>query len=306
MKSHFILSPKVASALEKNQPVVALESTIISHGMPYPQNLETARSLEEIITKKNCIPATVAIIKGKIHIGLSSQELEDFAKLPTSSVSKVSTRDLPVIMAKEFNGSTTVAATSFIASKVGIKFFATGGLGGVHRGVEETLDISNDLVTLSKTRMCVVSAGVKAILDIEKTIEMLETLGVPVITFNQENFPAFYTRDSGVKSPASESDTEIIGKMLKIHYDVLSFDRAFLVANPISVEDEADCSEISQAITTSLKECEAKGIKGRDFTPFMLKRVAELTEGRSLASNIKLVQSNAALAAELALKYYSK
>ena len=296
----------MSKALKENKPIVALESTIISHGMPYPQNLETAKSLENIIKNKNCIPATVAIIKGKIHIGLSNDELEGFAKLTPSNVNKVSTRDLPVIMAKGLNGSTTVAATSYIASKVGIKFFATGGLGGVHRGVEETMDISNDLVTLSRTKMCVVSAGVKAILDIEKTIEMLETLGVPVITYGQDNFPAFYTRDSGVKSPSSESNTDIIAKMLKCHYDVLSFDRAFLVANPISVDDEADCSEIANAISVSLKECESKNIKGRDFTPFMLKRVAELTEGRSLASNIKLVQSNAALAAELALKYYKK
>ena len=306
MESYFCVSEKVAEALKENRPVVALESTIISHGMPYPQNLETAKSLESIIKSKGCVPATVAIILGKIHIGLTEEQLEAFAQLKPSDVRKVSTRDLPIVMAKKANGSTTVAATSFIAAKVGIKFFATGGLGGVHRGVEETLDISNDLVTLSRTRMCVVSAGVKAILDIEKTIEMLETLGVPVITFNQQNFPAFYTSDSGVKSPASESSTDTIGQMLKCHFDVLKFERAFLVANPISKEHEADFSETVKAIDVALEECKSKGVKGRDFTPYMLKRVAELTEGRSLASNIKLVQSNAALAAELALKYHSK
>jgi pseudouridine-5'-phosphate glycosidase len=306
MNNHFIISEKVQKALNSKLPVVALESTIISHGMPYPQNLETAKSLEEIIESKECVPATVAIIKGKVHIGLTAEQLQNFAKLPSNEVKKVSTRDLPVIMAKELNGSTTVAATSFIAVKVGIKFFATGGLGGVHRGVEETLDISNDLVTLSKTPICVVSAGVKAILDIEKTIEMLETLGVPVITYGSENFPAFYTRDSGIKSPSSSNDTEEISKMLKCHFDVLEFKRAFLVANPISKEYEADMSEIANAITTALEECKQKNVKGRDFTPYMLKRVAELTEGRSLASNIKLVQSNAAIAAELAKKYHSK
>jgi pseudouridine-5'-phosphate glycosidase len=274
--------------------------------MPYPQNLETAKSLEQIIESKNCIPATVAIIKGKIHIGLTPEQLEKFAQLSQKEVKKVSTRDLPIVMAKEQNGSTTVAATSFIASKVNIKFFATGGLGGVHRGVEETMDISNDLVTLSKCSICVVSAGVKAILDIEKTIEMLETLGVPVVTYAEENFPAFYTRDSGVRSPASSYDTTELTKMLKCHFKVLKFKRAFLVANPISKEYEADMSEISNAIKTALEECKEKNVKGRDFTPYMLKRVAELTEGRSLASNIKLVQSNAALAGELAFKYYSK
>lgn len=301
-----IVSEKVSQALEKGLPVVALESTIISHGMPFPQNLETAQSLENIISSKGCVPATVAIVQGRVHIGLTNEQLQNFAKLPPSNVRKVSTRDLPIIMAKKLNGSTTVAATSFIAAKVGIKFFATGGLGGVHRGVEETLDISNDLVTLAKTRMCVVSAGVKAILDIEKTIEMLETLGVPVITFGFENFPAFYTRDSGIKSPATSSDTNEIAEMLKCHFDVLEFQRSFLVANPISPEYEADLKEIADAIEKALEECKKLQIKGRDFTPHMLKRVAEITQGRSLASNIKLVQSNAALAAELALKYYSK
>ena len=306
MEKHFTVSEKVSNALKKGLPVVALESTIISHGMPFPQNLETARSLESIISSKGCTPATIAIVQGQVHIGLTDEQLHDFAKLPPSKVCKVSTRDLPVVMAKKLDGSTTVAATSFIAAKVGIKFFATGGLGGVHRGVEETMDISNDLVTLSKTRVCVVSAGVKAILDIEKTIEMLETLGVPVITFGFENFPAFYTRDSGIKSPATSNDPSEIAEMLKCHFDVLEFQRAFLVANPISTEYETDLKEIADAIKRALEECKEKQIKGRDFTPYMLKRVAEITQGRSLASNIKLVQSNAALAADLALKYYEK
>lgn len=304
MNSTFVVSEEVKKALEQKTPIVALESTIISHGMPFPQNLETARSLESIVRENQCTPATIAIIQGTVHIGLSPEQLENFAKLPTSEVRKVSTRDLPIVLAKRLNGSTTVAATSVIASRVGIKFFATGGLGGVHRGVEETLDISNDLITLSRTPICVVSAGVKAILDIEKTIEMLETLGVPVVTFGQENFPAFYTSDSGVKSPASEGDSGVIAEMLKFHFDVLEFKRAFLVANPISKEYEADLSEVAQAIDTGLGECKQKKVSGRDFTPFMLKRVAELTEGRSLASNIKLVQSNARLAAELARKYH--
>jgi pseudouridine-5'-phosphate glycosidase len=306
MHKTFKISEQVATALKEKKPIVALESTIISHGMPYPQNLETAKSLEDIILSKQCVPATIAIIQGIVHVGLTPSELEDFAKMPPSNVHKVSTRDLPIILAKKLNGSTTVAATSFIASKVGIKFFATGGLGGVHRGVEETLDISNDLVTLAQTRVCVVSAGVKAILDIAKTIEMLETLGVPVVTFGQENFPAFYTSDSKIKSPASESDKDTIADMLKCHFDVLEFKRAFLVANPISKEHEANFSEVAQAIDTALEECTQKQVKGRDFTPYMLRRVAELTEGRSLASNIKLVQSNAGLAADLALKYSTK
>lgn len=304
MENLFIIEPTVAKALESNLPVVALESTIITHGMPYPQNLETAQSLEAIVKENNCTPATIAIIKGKIHIGLSPEELSNFAQLKHHEVKKASTRDLPILIAQKANGSTTVAATSFIASKVGIKFFATGGIGGVHRGVTQTLDISNDLVTMAKTPICVVSAGVKSILDIPKTLELLETLGVPVVTWKSEKFPAFFIRDSGVKSPASESDLETLAEIARTHFDILKMKRTLFVANPISESDQCEFEVVQQAIDDALKEKEEKNILGRDITPFILQRVNELTKGKSLAANIKLVRSNARLASRLAFQYH--
>ena len=304
MHKYFIINEEVSNALKAKKPIVALESTIISHGMPYPQNLETAKSLELIVRKYNCVPATIAIIKGKVHIGLSNEQLEDFAQYKRSEVKKASTRDLPILMAKGAHASTTVAATSYIASNVGIKFFATGGIGGVHKGVEKTMDISNDLITMSKTNMCIVSAGVKSILDIPKTLEMLETFGVPVVTYGSENFPAFYLSNSGVKSPAFENDLDKLALMTTMHFDVLVMDRAFFVANPISKKDEAECEIINKAIATSLKEVKQKGILGRDITPYVLGRVAELTDNESLSANIKLVESNAELASKLAFRYH--
>ena len=304
MHNYFVLSESVANALKEKKPIVALESTIISHGMPYPENLQTAKSLEYIVSENGCVPATIAIIKGKIHVGLSEKELNYFAQLDRKDVDKVSTRDFPIVLAKMRNGSTTVAATSYIASNVGIKFLATGGIGGVHRGVSHTLDISNDLVTMSKTNICVVSAGVKSILDIPKTLEMLETLGVPVVTYGSKTFPAFYTRDSGVKSPSSESDLETLTKMVKIHFDVMVMERSFFIANPISPDFECQLEDINNATKRALEEAEEKKLEGRDITPFLLKRIAELTENRSLKANIKLVESNARLTSEIARRYF--
>jgi pseudouridine-5'-phosphate glycosidase len=305
MGLEYIFSQEVSDALKNNRPVVALESTIITYGMPYPQNLETAKALEQIVKNNDCVPATVAIINGQVHIGLSSTQLEQFAKLSKNEVDKVSTRDLPIVLSKKRSGATTVAATSYLASRAGIKFFATGGIGGVHRGVEETLDISNDLVSMSKTQICVVSAGVKSILDIAKTLEMLETLGVPVVTYGSEIFPAFYTRNSGVKSPAWESNIEVIGEMVRTHFDDLDMKRSFFIANPISAEHESAIQEINDATALALKEVEEKNIKGRDITPYVLFRIAGLTENRSLESNIKLIESNTKVASQLAKYYFS-
>lgn len=298
-----IYTEEVKDALDNKKPVVALESTIITFGMPYPQNLETAKTLEQIVKDNGCVPATIAIINGKVHFGLTSTQLEEFAKLTKEDVDKVSTRDLPIVLSKKRSGATTVAATSYLASRVGIKFFATGGIGGVHRGVEETLDISNDLVSMSKTQICIVSAGVKSILDIAKTLEMLETLGVPVVTYGSEIFPAFYTSNSGVKSPASENNIDVIGEMVKTHFDDLNMKRSFFVANPISSDHESKIQEINDATALALKEVEEKNIKGRDITPYVLFRIANLTENRSLESNIKLIESNTKVASKLA-KYY--
>ena len=306
MGLEIVFTEEVKQALKENKPIVALESTIISFGMPYPQNLETAKKLESLVRDNGCVPATIAIIKGKVHVGLSNEQIEEFGKLSKNEVNKVSTRDLPIILAKKLNGATTVAATSFLGAKAGIKFFATGGIGGVHRGVEETLDISNDLVCMSRTRMCIVSAGVKSILDIPKTLEMLETLGVPVITYGSETFPAFYTRNSGVRSPAFENDIEVLSEMVKCHFDDLEMERSIFVANPISPEYEAEIQEINKATAQALKEIEEKKIKGRDITPYVLFRIAELTNNRSLESNIKLIENNTRLASEMAKRYFNK
>ena len=281
MENYFVVNPLVAQALKEKRAVVALESTIITHGMPYPHNLETARSLENIVKGNDCVPATIAIIKGKIHIGLSDKELTAFAELEGHQVRKASSRDLPILLAQKANGSTTVA------------------------GVTETLDISNDLVTMSRTPICVVSAGVKSILDIPKTLEMLETLGVPVVTWGATQFPAFFIRDSGVKSPASESNLDTLAEMAHMHFDIMKMERTFFVANPISNQDQCEFEVVQKAIDQALKEREERNILGRDITPFILGRVNELTKGKSLAANIKLVRSNADLASKLARAYYN-
>lgn len=295
-----VMSEAVRQALEKHLPVVALESTIISHGMPYPQNLECAKHLERIITEQQATPATIAIMDSKIHIGLSNKDLERLAEEGSrGAVRKISRRDLAYCLANNEIGATTVSATMICSHMAGIDVFATGGIGGVHRGVEETWDISADLTELGRTPVTVVSAGVKSILDIPKTLEYLETEGVPVVTFNSDEFPAFYTDKSGVKSPLrADSERKIAELIFRSHQLRLQNGMLVAVPNP----QPADAELINKAIQSSLAEMRSKGIKGHQVTPFLLKSVSEKTAGKSLESNLALVANNARVAARIAVE----
>ncbi len=298
------LSPEVAEALAGNKrPVVALESTIISHGMPYPENYKCATDLENIVRSNGAVPATIAIINGKIKIGLTDEELLYFAK--SSNIAKASTRDLAFIIAQKGNGATTVAATSLLASFVGIKVFVTGGIGGVHRGFEETMDVSNDLVELGRIPICVVSAGAKSILDIPRTLEYLETEGVLVMGYKTDDFPAFFKRSSGLKCQLAK-DEDFIGEVLKTHFDTLNLQRGILIGNPLKPEDEKDAEVIEEMTVRALGEAKERNVSGRDVTPFILKRVAELTAKTSLEVNIKLVYNNADVGSKIAVAYHQK
>ena len=290
-------SPEVAAARAAGAPIVALESTIITHGMPWPQNVEAARAVEAEIRKAGAVPATIAIMGGRIHIGLTDAELDRLGQ--ASHVAKLSRADLAACLATGGIGATTVAATMICAHLAGIKVFATGGIGGVHRGAETSFDISADLMELAATPVTVVAAGAKAILDLPKTLEVLETQGVPVIAFGQDEFPAFWSRSSGLKAPLRMDDPQEIAAAHQMR-GLLGLPGGQLVANPIPVEAEIPRSEINPAIETALAEAEAQGISAKEVTPFLLDRIFQITEGRSLASNIALVLSNARLGAAIA------
>lgn len=291
-------SPEVAAALRAGQPVVALESTIITHGMPYPRNLETALLVESEIREAGATPATFAIMEGRIFAGLEEARLEDLAKC--QSALKLSRADLAPALASGKTGATTVAATAICARLAGIEVFATGGIGGVHRGAQNTFDISADLQELSRTAITVVAAGVKAILDIPKTLEVLETLGVPVIVYGQDEFPAFWSRTSGLPAPIRmDSPDEIaLAHRLRARLGLVG---GQLVANPIPLDAEIPGAVMGPIIDTAISEAAAQGITGKAVTPFLLQRIYELTDGRSLDANIALVLNNARLAAQIAI-----
>ncbi len=297
MQSFLKIHPQVQEALDNNLPIVALESTIISHGMPYPKNVETALAVEQIVKDLGAVPATIAIINGSCCIGLSEEQIETFGK--EKNVWKVSLRDMPYVISQKLYGATTVAATMRIASMVGIKVFVTGGIGGVHRGAEKTMDISADITEMSNTSVAIVSAGIKSILDIGLTLEYLETLGIPVVTFGQEVFPSFYSRESLFQSPLSLNTPEEIAHMLEVKWK-LGLKGSVLIANPIPKEFEVPVYEMEQYIQKALQTADEKGIKGKDITPFILQFIAEETSGESLAANIALIKNNAKLGAEIA------
>ena len=291
------IKPEVEKALEEGTPVVALESTIISHGMPYPKNVETALAVEEVIRKNGAVPATIAIIGGRIKIGITEEEIEYMAK--AENVLKVSRRDFPLVISQKLDGATTVAGTMIAANMAGIKVFVTGGIGGVHRGAGESFDISADLEELKMTDVAVVCAGVKSMLDIGATWEYLETSGVPVITYGADSFPAFYSRESGFPAECRIDDTEKIASLIRTK-DQLGLRGGILIACPIPAEDEIPFDKMDVVIKQALKECEEKGVKGKRITPFLLSKVKDLTEGSSLEANIKLVLNNACIGAQIA------
>lgn len=290
-------APEVRAALDAGRAVVALESTIITHGMPYPQNLDTAREVEAAVRAAGAVPATIAVLSGRLHIGLTDAELERLAQ--AKGVMKVSRADLAVCIAAGATGATTVAATMICARIAGIAVFATGGIGGVHRGAETSFDISADLRELSETAVTVVAAGAKAILDLPKTLEVLETLGVPVIAYGQNEFPAFWSRASGLPAPLRAETPAEIARAHRMRA-ALGLPGGQLIANPIPAEAEIPRDEIVPVIETALAEAEAAGIAAKSVTPFLLQRIFELTEGRSLKSNIALVLNNARLGAAIA------
>ena len=301
MNKYLDIKPEVAEALAAGKPVVALESTIISHGMPYPQNVETALQVEQIIRDCGAVPATIAIIGGRLKAGLTAEEIEYFGK-KGQTITKASRRDLAVICARGMDGATTVTTTMIIAHMAGIKVFATGGIGGVHRGAETTMDISADLEELGQTPVMVVCAGAKSILDLGLTLEYLETKGVPVIGYGTSELPAFYTRQSGFGVDYRVDTPEELAAIFKASHD-MGLKSGMLVTNPIPEEFAMPKSVIDAAIDQAIGECNAKGIKGKETTPFLLARVAELTGGDSLASNIRLVFNNAKVAALTAVEY---
>ncbi|KGG79543.1 pseudouridine-5'-phosphate glycosidase [Caloranaerobacter azorensis H53214] len=293
------INSEVKKAIEKSDPVVALESTIISHGMPYPQNVETAKKVERIIRENGAIPATIGIIKGKLKVGLSEEEIEYMGK--AKNVFKVSRRDIPFIIAKQLDGATTVASTMIISALSGIKVFVTGGIGGVHRGVQETFDISADLMELANTNVAVVCAGAKSILDIGLTLEYLETHGVPVIGYNTDEFPAFYTRKSGFKVDYRVDSVNELAEIIKIKWD-LKLNGGLVIGNPIPEEYEMDYDMINKAIDDAIIEANKRGIRGKDVTPFLLSKIKQITEGKSLESNIQLVYNNAVVGSKVAVE----
>ncbi|XP_055911932.1 uncharacterized protein LOC129945960 [Eupeodes corollae] len=296
--------PTVQSALNKNKPVVALESTIITHGMPFPQNLETALEVEEIVRSQGATPATIAILNGKVKVGLSSHDLKELASTDPKNVIKCSRRDLPYLVGNSLSGGTTVAGTMIIANMVGIRIFATGGIGGVHREGENTMDVSADLVELGRTPVCVVSSGVKSILDIPRTLEFLETQGVCVSTFGSSGgrFPDFYTTDSGCKVPYNVDTPEDAAKLVHALID-LKLESGMLIAVPVPAEYAMNKQEIDEAINKALLDAKAKGIEGKAVTPFLLAAISKLTQGKSLASNMALIRNNAKVAAQIAKAY---
>ncbi|MFY3790953.1 pseudouridine-5'-phosphate glycosidase [Ureibacillus sp. MALMAid1270] len=298
MEKYLSYSQEVLEAKEKGLPIVALESTIISHGMPYPQNVQTAREVEDIVRSYGAVPATIAIIDGKIKIGLTDEELEMFGN--AKDVAKASRRDLGYLVATKKLGATTVAATMIAAELAGIELFVTGGIGGVHRGAETTMDISADLEELAQTNVAVVCAGAKSILDLGLTLEYLETKGVPVIGYGTDTLPAFFTRASEFGLTLRADTPDEVANTMRAKWD-LGLKGGAVIANPIPEEDAMDPSFINGIIENALKEADEKGIKGKDVTPFMLGKVKELTEGKSLEANIALVKNNARIGTQIAV-----
>jgi pseudouridylate synthase len=292
--------PEVEQALKEGKPVVALESTIISHGMPYPKNVETALAVEKTVRENGAVPATIAIMDGKCYVGLSPEQIEYFGK--AKDVWKVSLRDIPYVLTKKLYGATTVASTMRIASMAGIKVFVTGGIGGVHRGAENSMDISADLTEMAQTSVAVVSAGVKSILDIELTLEYLETKGIPVVTIAQDEFPSFYSSKSGFKTPLRLDTTEDIASMLYTKWQ-FGLTGSVLIANPVPAIFEVNRDDMETHIQKALAAAEASNIKGKEVTPFLLKYIAEYTQGESLEANISLILHNAKVGAAIAVSY---
>lgn len=301
LEKHLDIHPEVKAALDSGKAVVALESTIISHGMPFPRNVETALLVEKTIREEGAVPATIAIIKGRLKVGLTEEEITYLGKAGTE-VTKVSRRDIPFMVAGKKDGATTVAATMILAAMANIKVFATGGIGGVHRGAQETFDISADLQELATTDVAVVCAGAKSILDLGLTREYLETQGVPVIGYQTESLPAFYTRDSDHTVDYRLDTAQEIADALRAKWE-LDLHGGVVIANPIPHEFAMPKADITNAIETALEEAQQQGIAGKDSTPFLLARVCELTGGNSLDSNIQLVLNNARLGANIALSY---
>ncbi len=291
------ISPEVQSALEEGRGVVALESTIITHGMPYPQNRDTAQQVEQAVRDAGAVPATIAVLDGQITVGLSAEQLESLST--TKSAMKLSRADLAMAVSKRAMGSTTVAATMIAADLAGIRVFATGGIGGVHQGAEDSFDISADLHELSRTKVTVICAGAKAILDLPKTLEVLETLGVPVLTYQQDDLPAFWSRDSGIDSPLRVDTVNDIVEFMQAR-DALNIDGGVLIANPVPATHEIPRHEMATFIEQAIQESQQAGIKGKSVTPWLLGRIVELSDGKSLICNQALITNNARLAGELA------
>ena len=300
MEKYITYSKEVKHAIENNLPIVALESTIISHGMPYPKNLETAKLCEEVIRNNGCVPATIAILDGKIKVGLDESELEYLAK--SKDVIKASRRDIPYIIANNLNGATTVSGTMFACELANIKVFATGGIGGVHRNLFDAFDVSNDIESLDKTSTLVVCAGVKSILDIPNTLEFLETKGVPVLGYKTNIMPAFYTKESDYKVNYKVNSAFEVANILKTKWE-LGLNGGVLLANPIKDEDSYDKNEIDDVINKALEEAKNLNIVGKEITPFLLGKIKDLTKGASLEANIKLVLNNCDVAAKVAKEF---
>jgi len=300
MKHWLNIHPEVINALHEGKPVVALESTIISHGMPWPKNVETALDVEQEVRNHDAVPATIAILEGKCCVGLTTEQIENLGK--SSDVWKVSLRDMPYVLSQGLKGATTVAATMRIAAMAGIRIFVTGGIGGVHRGAEKNMDISADLTELGKTSVAVVSAGVKSILDIGMTLEYLETIGVPVVTFAQDAFPSFYSAKSSFQSQLRLDSISDIAELLRAKWS-MGLDGAVLVANPVPEELQVDPQVIEDIIEEAMVAINLNGISGKEITPFLLKYISEQTEGESLTANIALIKNNAAFGARLASAY---
>ena len=302
MNSFLQIHPEVATALQQGKPVVALESTIISHGMPYPKNVETALAVEQVVRDNGAVPATIAIFDGKCFVGLSAEQIEFFGK--ATNVWKVSLRDMPYVISKKLYGATTVAATMRIASMAGIKIFVTGGIGGVHSGAEKSMDISADLTEMENTSVAVISAGVKSILDIQLTLEYLETKGIPVVTIGQNEFPSFYSRNSGLDSPLRLDTPTEIADMLQVKW-ALGLNGSVLIANPVPREQEIEADEMKIHIDAALQAASKKNIKGKEVTPFLLQWIAQHTDGESLEANIALIKHNAKIGAQIAKAFCS-
>ena len=300
LNSYLDVHPEVENALNSKQPIVALESTIISHGMPYPENIETALMVEDTVRANNAIPATIAIIKGRLKVGLTKKEIEFLAT--NDEVRKISRRDLAITVSQKLSGSTTVASTMIIAHLAKIAVFATGGIGGVHRGAEKTLDISADLEELSRTNVCVVCAGAKSILDIGLTLEYLETKGVPIIGYKTSELPAFYSSKSGFNVDYRVDSAFDISEILKTKWS-LSINGGVLITNPIPKTFELELTMMNEAINKAIIEAEKEKITGKEITPYLLSKVNEITQGKSLNANIKLIQNNAVLASKIAIHY---